>query len=307
MNYTLNQLRIFHKVSQTLSISKAAEELHLSQPAVSIQLRNFQDQFEIPLIEVVRKRIFLTDFGREIAESAEQILAQVYAINYRMHTHKGGLTGRLRIAVVSSGKYIAPYYVSGFVRRHEGVDLLLDVNNRTQVLRQLENNEVDFAFVSVLPETPEVHHLDLMENRLFLIGGPESEPGLLQSDQIPLIYREPGSATRLQMEQFMKANRRNFRKKLELTSNEAVKQAIMAGLGYSLMPLIGIKNEMRNKELNIIPFPGLPLRTRWSVVWLSEKKLSPLGKAFIQYLEMEKEQIRTERFSWMEVYNEKLI
>lgn len=302
MNYTLNQLRIFHKVSQTLSISKAAEELHLSQPAVSIQLRNFQDQFEIPLIEVVRKRIFLTDFGREIAESAEQILAQVYAINYCMHTHKGGLTGRLRIAVVSSGKYIAPYYVSGFISRHEGVDLLLDVNNRTQVLRQLENNEVDFAFVSVLPETPEVHHLDLMENRLFLIGGAALDSDLLQDEQLPLIYREPGSATRLQMEHFMKANRRSFRKKLELTSSEAVKQAIIAGLGYSLMPLIGIKNELRNQELCIIPFPGLPIQTRWSVAWLSEKKLSPLGKAFIQYLEKEKEQIRTERFSWMENY-----
>ena len=182
MNYTLNQLRIFHKVSQTLSISKAAEELHLSQPAVSIQLRNFQDQFEIPLIELVRKRIFLTDFGREIAESAEQILAQVYAINYRMHTHKGGLTGRLRIAVVSSGKYIAPYYVSGFVSRHEGVDLLLDVNNRTQVLRQLENNEVDFAFVAT---TRALHRTAVLvdqctvdaETRQFEGGGASGETG----------------------------------------------------------------------------------------------------------------------------------
>lgn len=302
MNYTLNQLRIFHKVTQTLSISKAAEELHLSQPAVSIQLRNFQDQFDIPLLEVIRKRIFITDFGREIAEAAEQILAQVYSINYRMHMHKGALTGRLRLSVVSSGKYLAPYFVSGFIRRNEGVDLLMDVNNRTQVLRQLENNEVDFAFVSLLPDNPVVSHLDLMENRLFLIGGPEADPALIQSEQIPLIYREPGSATRFQMEQFMKVNRRNFRKKLELTSNEAVKQAIMAGLGYSLMPLIGIKNELRNNELRIIPFPGLPIQTRWSVIWLREKKLNPLGTAFIQYLEMEKEQIRTDRFSWMDAY-----
>jgi DNA-binding transcriptional LysR family regulator len=307
MNYTLNQLRIFLKVSQTLSISKAAEELHLSQPAVSIQLRNFQGQFEIPLLEVVRKKIFLTDFGKEIAVSAEQILAQIYAINYRMHTHKGALTGKLRIAVVSSGKYIAPYFVSGFIRRHEGVDLLMDVDNRTQVLRRLEKNEVDFAFVSALPENPEVHHLDLMENRLFLIGGAEANPELLQEEQIPLIYREPGSATRFKMEQFMKKNRRSFRKKLELTSSEAVKQAIMAGLGCSLMPLVGIKNELLNQELNIIPFPGLPISTRWSVIWLREKKLSPLGTAFSQYLEKEKHQIIAERFSWMERYTGALL
>ena len=110
MNYTLNQLRIFLKIVQTQSVTKAAEELHLTQPAVSIQLKNFQDQFEIPLTEVLGRKIYITDFGKEIAVSAENILNQVYAINYKTLAYQGQLTGRLKISVVSTGKYVMPYF-----------------------------------------------------------------------------------------------------------------------------------------------------------------------------------------------------
>ena len=114
MHYTLHQLQIFLKVSQTKSVTKAAEELHLTQPAVSIQLRNFQDQFEIPLTELVGRKIYITDFGKEIAESAENILNQVYAINYKSSAFSGQLSGRLKISVVSTGKYVMPYFFSNF-------------------------------------------------------------------------------------------------------------------------------------------------------------------------------------------------
>src|SRR6185436_1887782 len=118
MNYTLNQLQIFLKVTQTLSVTKAAEELHLTQPAVSIQLRNFQDQFDIPLTEVVGRRIYITDFGKEIAEAAQNILNQVAAINQKTHSFKGQLTGKLKLSIVTTGKYLMPYLLSPFMKLH---------------------------------------------------------------------------------------------------------------------------------------------------------------------------------------------
>ncbi len=111
MNYTINQLRIFLRITETKSITKAAEELHLTQPAVSIQLKNFQDQFDIPLTEIIGRKIYITDFGREIAVAAENILNQVYEINNKTLAHKGQLTGRLKISVVSTGKYVMPYFL----------------------------------------------------------------------------------------------------------------------------------------------------------------------------------------------------
>ena len=118
MNYTLNQLQIFLKIVQTQSVTKASEELHLTQPAVSIQLRNFQDQFDIPLTEVIGRKIYITDFGREIAKAAEVIIQQVHAINYKTMAYKGQLTGRLKISVVSTGKYVMPYFLSQFMQQH---------------------------------------------------------------------------------------------------------------------------------------------------------------------------------------------
>ncbi|MBC7556754.1 MAG: LysR family transcriptional regulator, partial [Chryseobacterium sp.] len=169
MNYTLNQLRIFLKVVQTQSVTKASEELHLTQPAVSIQLKNFQDQFEIPLTEVVGRKIYITDFGLEIAEAAENIINQVYAINYKTLAFKGQLAGRLKLSVVSTGKYVMPFFLANFIKEHSGVELLMDVTNKIKVIESLENNEVDFALVSILPTTLNIEKLDLLQNKLYLV------------------------------------------------------------------------------------------------------------------------------------------
>ncbi len=167
MNYTLNQLQIFLKIVQTQSVTKASEELHLTQPAVSIQLRNFQDQFDIPLTEVIGRKIYITDFGREIAKAAEVIIQQVHAINYKTMAYKGQLTGRLKISVVSTGKYVMPYFLSQFMQQHPGIELEMDVTNKQKVIESLENNEVDFALVSILPKNLSIEKLDLLQNKLF--------------------------------------------------------------------------------------------------------------------------------------------
>ncbi|TFF33326.1 LysR family transcriptional regulator [Mucilaginibacter psychrotolerans] len=303
MNYTFHQLKIFLKVTQLKSITKAAEELHLTQPAVSIQLRNFQEQFEIPLTEVIGRQLYVTDFGTEIAKAAEKILDEVYAINYKTLAYKGQLAGRLKLSVVSTGKYIIPYFLSGFLKEHPGVELVLDVTNRSKVIESLENNEVDFSLVSVLPDQLQVERTELMPNKLYLIGYKEHE---LNNDaydynifkELPLIYREPGSGTRQTMEKFIYKNLLPVRKKMELTSNEAVKQAVIAGLGFSIMPLIGIKNELINGELQIIKVEGFPIMSTWNLIWLKNKEFSPLADAYLNYLDQHKKQIISDKFSW---------
>lgn len=307
MNYTLNQLRIFLKIVETRSITKASEELNLTQPAVSIQLRNFQNQFDIPLTEVIGRKISITDFGYEIAESAENIINQVYAINYKTQSYKGLLAGRLKISVVSTGKYVMPFYLSDFIKSNPEIELLMDVTNKNKVIRSLENNEVDFALVSILPKTLNVEKLDLLQNKLFLVGSAsEKISGTENSKEIfgelPLIFREKGSGTRQTMEEFITRNSVSVLKKLTLTSNEAVKQALLAGFGYSIMPLIGIKSELLNNELQIIPVKGLPIKTVWSLIWLKGKNLSPVALSYLNFLKQEKDQIVKDKFSWYEHY-----
>ncbi len=307
MNYTLNQLQIFLKIVQTESVTKASEELHLTQPAVSIQLKNFQDQFDIPLTEVIGRKIFITDFGKEIAEAAENILNQVNAINYKTQAYKGQLSGRLKIAVVSTGKYVMPYFLTDFIMQHSSIELLMDVTNKSKVISSLENNEVDFALVSILPTSLQIEKLDLLQNKLYLVGNEQSKfkKGISTKEMfqdLPLIFREKGSGTRQAMEGFFEKNQLAVLKKMELTSNEAVKQAILAGLGYSIMPLIGIKNELHDQELQIIPVKGMPIKTTWSLIWLKGKKHSPVSASFLEQLKKTKTQIVKDKFSWYEQY-----
>jgi DNA-binding transcriptional LysR family regulator len=307
MNYTLNQLQIFLKIVQLQSVTKAAEDLHLTQPAVSIQLKNFQDQFEIPLTEVVGRKIYITDFGKEIANAAENIINQVHDINQKLFSYKGQLTGRLKISVVSTGKYVMPYFLADFLKQNSGIELLMDVTNKNKVIESLENNEVDFALVSILPASINVEKLDLLQNKLYLVGNTKTKfKKLIKTKEIfkelPLIFREKGSGTRQKMESFIERHRLEFVKKMELTSNEAVKQALLAGLGYSIMPLIGIKNELHNHELQIIPVKGLPITTTWSLIWLKGKKHAPASLAFLNYLKKEKSNIVQDKFIWYEQY-----
>ena len=307
MNYTLHQLQIFLKIVEKQSITKASEELHLTQPAVSIQLRNFQDQFPIPLTEVIGRKLYVTDFGKEIALAAETILNEVNKISYKTMAYQGQLSGVLKISVVSTGKYIIPYFLSDFIKQNEGVDLVLDVTNKERVVNSLEENEVDFSLVSVLPKHLQIEKTKLMENQLYLVGNTSEKFSKKKYNksilsELPLIYREPGSGTRHTMERYIEKNDISVRKKMELTSNEAVKQAVIAGLGYSIMPLIGIKNELRNGDLEILPFRGLPIITHWNLVWLKAKKLSPVAEAFLAYIRSEKDRIIEEHFDWFEKY-----
>lgn len=292
MNYTINQLRIFLKVTEHSSITKASEALFMTQPAVSIQLKKFQEQFSVPLTEQIGREIHITEFGYEIADVARNALNELNELKFKTKEYEGLISGKLKISSASTGKYVIPYFLSGFLDENSGIDLVLDVTNKTGVLESLKKNEIDFAIVSVVPDDLEINEELLVENKLYLIGSKNNYKRIK-----PLIFREKGSATRLEMESYFKETK-TTRTQFELTSNEAVKQAVLAGLGHSIIPLIGIKNELLNGELQIIKKKGLPLKTDWRLIWLKNKKLSPVAKAYLKFVQREKENILEEHFKW---------
>ena len=304
MNYTLHQLQLFLKIVEKKSITKAAEELHLTQPAVSIQLKNFQDQFDIPLTEVVGRQLYVTEFGLEIAQIAQRIIDEVDTINYKTLAFKGILSGKLKLAVVSTGKYVMPYFLSGFVKNYSEIALEMDVTNKNKVIESLKNNEVDFALVSVLPTDLNIDSESLLENKLYLMRKNDfQETNIINKNNffsdIQLLYREEGSGTRFVMEQYFEKNNIKTNVKMQLTSNESVKQAVIAGLGYSVLPIIGCRNEIKNNELQIINIEGFPIQSEWNLIWLKNKNFSPVAQKFLEYIKTEKASICQTHFSWV--------
>jgi len=308
MNFTLHQLKVFSVIVQNKSITKAAEEMNMTQPAASIQLKNFQDQFDIPLTEVIGRQLYVTNFGMEIYETAESILNQVGTIAYKTESFRGLLSGKLRISVVSTGNYVMPYFLNGFLKKYPQIDLVLDVSNKANVIKDLEQNEVDFSLVTVSPKNLELHEEPIMTNKLHLVAASNHELNIKKIEnksifnRIPLIYREEGSGTRFTMQQFFAQEAIKPKIKLELTTNEAIKQAVVADIGMSIVSLLSIKNELLQNELKIIPVKGLPLESTWKLIWLKKKNLSPVALAFLDYVRQEKEQVYKEYFKWMEVY-----
>ena len=306
MNYTFHQLRVFMSVVENESVTKASEELNMTQPAVSIQLKNLQDQFDIPLTEVIGRKLHVTEFGRELYQVAENILQQVASINYKTQAFKGMLSGKLKLSVASTGKYVIPYYLKAFLQKNPGIDLIIDVTNKTKVIESLENNKVDFALISVMPDKLELNQEVLLPNKLVLTAAwdaawkTEKKANKHIFDDLPLIFREEGSGTRVVMQQYFHKANIVPKVRFELTSSEAVKQAVMAGLGYSIQSVLSIKNELKQKEIKIIPVAGLPLVENWRLVWLSQKKLTVVASAFLSHIKENKKTIYSKYFSWIE-------
>jgi len=296
MKYTLNQLHVFHKVFETKSITKASEQLFMTQPAVSIQLKNFQQQFNTPLYEHQGRGIVITEFGRQIAKTVASFMNNIEELEVLSAAYENLLKGKLKIAAASTGKYVIPYFLTDFLNAHPGIDLALNVTNKSLVVDSLVNNEVDFAVISTLPDKFEVNEELLIENKLFLVGA--SNTDFITK---PLIYREQGSATRTEMEAYFKNFKKSI-KKIELESNEAVKQAVLADIGISILPLIGLKNELNDHQLQIIPQKKLPITTQWRIVWRKDKNLSPVAKAFLNSIQSNKGAIIEKYFNWYDAY-----
>ena len=236
----------------------------------------------------------------------EKILTDMEAIRYKALAYKGVLSGKLRLSVVSTGKYVLPYYLKGFLQANPSVDLRVDVTNRSQVLRSLEENEVDFSLVSVLPGKLPVAEEVLLPNRWYLVApgdyplAPRRSLGKAAFAQLPLIFREEGSGTRLMMQDYFSREGVVPRFSFELASDEAVKQAVIAGLGLSILSLLTLKNELALKEVKIIPIKGLPLVSSWRLIWPQRKEPSFIARAYLDFVRREKEGIREAHFGWLE-------
>jgi DNA-binding transcriptional LysR family regulator len=301
MNYTIHQLLILSKVAECQSITRAAEALHLSQPAVSVQLKNLQEQFKIPLWHIRSKKVFMTDFGNELVQTALEITNQLETLNYRAKGASGKLSGKLSISIVSTGKYIMPYFLQAFLDQNPEVELRMDVTNKAGVIRALDQSEVELALVSALPRQLKVSELPLLQNHLFWVVGSqvEIEKGHDPSQSLknlPLIFRESGSATRAVMEQVCDRKKIGGTKELVLTTNEAIKQAIIAGL----------KNELASGDLQLLPVKGMPLVTQWRLIWLNTRPLSPVAKAYLAHLQNNREYVYAHHFAWTEAYLNKV-
>lgn len=293
MNYTFRQLQVFKAVANYKSFTKASEALHLTQPAISIQFKSFSEQFDFPLIEFHGRDLQVTEFGKKVLMEVNSIWDKIEALSSINQSAYTDLNGTLRVASVSTGKYIMPYVLTNFLSTHPGVNLSMDVTNKKHVVEALSENLIDFALVSTLPDNFECAEEVLMDNELVLVGNAQKSQ-LITNENLSeqkFLLRESGSATRQAMEQFLKRSKLKPTTKITLTSNEAVKQSVLAGLGISVMPIIGIRSELERGRLSIIPHEKLPIKSSWRLIWKKDKSFSPVSKAFMDYIKAEKQNI----------------
>jgi len=299
MKYTLRQLEVYHAIANCLSFTKAAQVLHLSQPAVSLQFKTFSDQFDHPLIQYQGKKFVLTDLGKDVCQKCERILGEIRLLEKFDRPEEDNISGTLHISSVSTGKYVAPFLLKTFLDDHPLIDIKLDVTNKRAVTSSLEGNTIDFALLSVMPSNIALETEALMDNELVLVSNTKNAQIINKRGFTNFLFllREEGSATRQAMEKFMRELELIPRKNMSLTSNEAVKQSVIAGLGISVMPIIGIRNELNNGSLQIIPTNGLPITTTWRLAWLKDKQFSHAAKAFLKHIQTHKLDIIEKSFT----------
>lgn len=287
MHFTLHQMRVFQAVAETGSVTRAGDMLYLSQPAVSVQLRNFARCFERPLYEWVGKKLVLTELGERVLEDSREILARAGQLGEQERTE--GVSGRIAIASVSTGKYLLPRFLADFSASHPAVALQLTVTNRQMVLQALAEGEIDYAFVSRMPGHLECEFIELLPNRLFIVApagwGIPKDPEALDNwlEESPFIMREPGSGTRQAMERYLERRGISPRSPFELATNEAVKQAVVAGMGISLMAEAGFQAELRLGQIEVMEV-GEEMDLVWRLIRLKTKPRSPLREHFESHM-----------------------
>ena len=289
-NITLRQLRVFESVARHLSFSRAAEQLHLTQPAVSMQVKQLEDMVGLPLTEQIGKKIYLTNAGEEVARHARLIALQLREAEESLAAMKGVRGGQLRIGVVSTAKYFAPRLLTDFRASHPGVELRLGVHNRETLVRQLADNEIDLAIMGRPPQEFETVAVAFAPHPLVIIaaadhplaGRKRLEPADLVNDTF--LIREQGSGTRTAMEGFFADVGFVPSAVFEMSSNETIKQATMAGMGVSFISEHTLGLELAVGRLVKLPVRGTPVMRQWFVVHRAEKQLLPIATACRDFL-----------------------
>lgn len=292
-NASLRQLQIFEVVARHLSYTRASEELFITQPTVSIQLKQLTEIVGLPLLEQVGKRIFLTDAGRELLTVVHNILDGLARFEMVVSDMKGVKAGRLRIAVITTAKYFVPRLLGPFCERFPGIDISLKVTNRERLLQRLEDNADDLYILGQLPEHLDMQVEPFLENPMVVLAShnhPLAGKKNISAERIaeePFLMREPGSGTRLATENFFKERGLPINFRMEMGSNEAIKQAVAGGLGITVLSAHTLALEKSGDELSILDVEGFPIRRQWYVAYSSGKQLSVVARTFLEFLQKE--------------------
>jgi DNA-binding transcriptional LysR family regulator len=287
---TLRQLRVFEAVARHLSFSRAAGELHLTQPAVSMQVKALEQEAGLPLVEQIGKKIHLTEAGRELQARAHAIDRELRAAEEALGALRGLTRGRLTIGLVSTAKYFVPELLGRFLKTHPGVSVRLEVDNREAMIGLLAGNAIDLAIMGRPPQDMETVAEQFAPHPHVIIAPPDHP--LAGKRRVPLerlaaepfVIREPGSGTRGLLERLFTEQRLTLNVAMEMASNETIKQAVIAGMGLSLLSLHTVGLELATGRLVILDVAGLPIVRNWYVVHLARKRLSPLAEALKAFL-----------------------
>jgi DNA-binding transcriptional LysR family regulator len=289
-NSTLRQLELFEAIARLGSFTRAAEELFLTQPTVSMQIKKLSDTVGMPLFEQVGKKIHLTDIGHELHRTCLGISEHLANFEMIAADMKGLKKGKLRLAVVTTAKYFAPRLLGTFCRQYPGVDASLKVSNRERILERLSSNLDDLYILGQPPEDVQVVAEAFLENDLVVIA-PANHP-LAKKKIIPLerlaeepfLLREPGSGTRMATERLFGETGLKIRMRMELGSNEAIKQAVIGGLGVSVLSRHTLESDIPAKRFVMLDVKGFPIKRYWYFVYPSGKQLSVIARTFVDHL-----------------------
>lgn len=290
LHFTLRQLQVFEKVASHLNYSQAAKELYLSQPAVSMQIKQLEGHIGIPLFEQMGKKIFLTEAGRELYQYSRTITQQLAEMESVFNEMKGLGQGKLTLSVVNTANYFTPQLLAKFCRRHPNINIILQVANRDAVLQQLSDNRTDLAIMGQPPEGMDISAEKFLDNPLVVIAAPNhplarlSHVKFSQLATEPFLSRERGSGTRSAMERIFADNHVQPHVSMEMETNEAIKQAVQAGMGLGILSLHSIELELETKRLIVLNVEQFPLLRHWFVAHRSSKRLSSAALAFKQFL-----------------------
>ena len=293
MHLTLRQLQCFSAVAKNLSYTKAAEELHLTQPAVSMQIRQLENQAGLALTEQFGKQVHLTEAGTEVYRYARSILQQVDEMDDVLDKLKGFAGGRLKIAAISSANYFAPRLLGTFHQRFPDVSVSMDVTNQKAVLRQVIDNEVDMAIMGQPPKDSHVEALPFMDNPLIVVAPPDhrlaprKRIAQKELEKEVFLTREPGSGTRGAMERFFRQQKLKLTTGMAMGSLSSIKQGVQAGLGLGLLPRGAVRLELELGHLVELSVKGLPIQRHWYVVLHKGKRLSLAAEEFKSLLTSE--------------------
>lgn len=305
LRMTLRQLQVFRAVCSCQSFSRAAEEMALTQSAVSQQIRQLEEQVEQPLFEYVGRKLYLTEAATSLLAASEDIFARLESLDMSLSTLQGNLQGELRLAVVSSIQYLTPHLLAAFRERYPEVSFRLEIATRGQVIQRLRDNLDDVVLMGLVPEDRALEFFPFLNNPIIAVASPDHAlagcSGLLltELESLTVLQREPGSGTRKASDDFLQEKRVHLQRSMQLGSSESLIQGAIAGLGIALVSAHAASAYIRSGELVRLDFTELPLFRSWCAVHARGKRLSPVAQAFLEFMRSERAQIRrlAERFS----------